>query len=424
METPNTISVCPVGSLSADLYSGNNFRKPADSQTLTACRPTMPVIKVQPFISGDGAERSWIRKLLAHSVELFICALIIVVVCLAFVFGFGGPGSCVGKFQCGFSSQCIISSAQCDGKVDCDNGEDELGCVRLSGRSSVLQVQKEGVWKTVCSEDWNNWLGASACKQLGFNSYVESLFIPLTSIEQNLQYDLVSISLSSNLTIKLQNTATFSKPQCTSNKVTSLKCLKCGVRPKYAPRVKHSVQIVGGNLSRPGQFPWQVSLHFNKVHRCGGSIVSAFWIVTAAHCLFGFINHSMWTVHVGKTMQQADGPQSLAVEKTIFHILYDPNGMDYDVALMKLSKPLVFNGFVEPICLPNYGEKFEQGTECWISGWGASQSKVPGLFRWERNVSTLGHGAHPLHKDLQSARDSPGPHLTMDGLCRIPEGRN
>ncbi|XP_061923171.1 uncharacterized protein tmprss3a [Entelurus aequoreus] len=346
METPNTISVCPVGSLSADLYSGNNFRKPADSQTLTAGRPTMPVIKVQPFISGDGAERSWIRKLLAHSVELFICALIIVVVCLAFVFGFGS-GSCVGKFQCGFSSQCITSSAQCDGKVDCDNGEDELGCVRLSGRSSVLQVQKEGVWKTVCSEDWNNWLGASACKQLGYNSYVESLFIPLTSIEENLQYDLVSINLNRNLAIKLQNTATFSKPQCTSNNVTTLKCLKCGVRPKYSPRVKHSVQIVGGNLSRPGQFPWQVSLHFNNVHRCGGSIVSAFWIVTAAHCLFGFVNHSMWTVHVGKTMQQADGPQSLAVEKTIFHILYDPKGTDYDIALMKLRKPLVFNASIQ-----------------------------------------------------------------------------
>lgn len=36
--------------------------------------------------------------------------------------------SCVGKYRCGSSSQCIISSAQCDGQVHCDNGEDELGC--------------------------------------------------------------------------------------------------------------------------------------------------------------------------------------------------------------------------------------------------------------------------------------------------------
>ena len=40
--------------------------------------------------------------------------------------------------------------------------------VRLSGKSSVLQVQKGGLWRTVCSEEWNNWLGVSACKQLGY----------------------------------------------------------------------------------------------------------------------------------------------------------------------------------------------------------------------------------------------------------------
>lgn len=41
--------------------------------------------------------------------------------------------------------------------------------VRLSGRSSVLQVQRGGVWRTVCSEGWNNVLGLSACKQLGYS---------------------------------------------------------------------------------------------------------------------------------------------------------------------------------------------------------------------------------------------------------------
>lgn len=41
--------------------------------------------------------------------------------------------------------------------------------VRLSGRSSVLQVQRGGVWRTVCSEGWNNWLGVSACRQLGYS---------------------------------------------------------------------------------------------------------------------------------------------------------------------------------------------------------------------------------------------------------------
>ncbi|MEQ2287973.1 hypothetical protein AMECASPLE_018227 [Ameca splendens] len=79
------------------------------------------------------------------------------------------------------------------------------GEVRLSGRSAVLQVQKRGEWKTVCSEEWNNQLGISACKQLGYSRYVESFFISLTSIEQDLQTNLISINYSQAEAIKLQN---------------------------------------------------------------------------------------------------------------------------------------------------------------------------------------------------------------------------
>uniref|UniRef100_A0A8C2XIN5 Transmembrane serine protease 3 n=1 Tax=Cyclopterus lumpus TaxID=8103 RepID=A0A8C2XIN5_CYCLU len=211
------------------------------------------------------------------------------------------PLFCVGKFRCGSSSKCIRPSAQCDGEVDCDNGEDELGCVRLSGRSSVLQVQRGGAWTTVCSEGWNNWLGISACKQLGYSR----------------------LALSH-------------KTQCSSGKVTTLKCLECGSRPQYNTR------IVGGNISKPGQFPWQVSLHFSSEHLCGGSIITSRWVLTAAHCVFA--DPSMWVVHVGLTEQPVHGAQSLAVEQIIYHTRYRPKGLDYDIALMKLAMSLAFNG--------------------------------------------------------------------------------
>uniref|UniRef100_A0A3P8U5M0 Transmembrane serine protease 3 n=1 Tax=Amphiprion percula TaxID=161767 RepID=A0A3P8U5M0_AMPPE len=242
--------------------------------------------------------------------------------------------SCVGKFRCGSSSQCISTLAQCDGVVHCDNEEDELGCVRLSGRSSVLQVQRKGEWKTVCSEDWNNWLGISACKQLGYSRFWPKCWILF-------------------------------KTQCSSGLVTTLKCLECGSRPQYNTR------IVGGNISKPGQFPWQVSLHYKSEHLCGGSIITSRWILTAAHCVFE--DSSLWAVHVGLTEQLIHGAQSLTVESIIHHARYRPRGLNYDIALMKLARPLVFNGLVQPICLPNYGEEFMEGTMCWISGWGATE---------------------------------------------------
>ncbi|XP_049451115.1 transmembrane protease serine 3 [Epinephelus fuscoguttatus] len=369
VETPNTLNVSPLGSFAADPESGGHPAKLEEPQPPAAPSLTMPITKVQPFIHEDDLEKSWKDRLLAHRSELLIASCLIMVVTLALGIGLGVGLSCVGKFRCGSSSKCISTSAQCDGEVHCDNGEDELGCVRLSGRSSVLQVQRGGVWRTVCSEGWNNWLGVSACKQLGYSRYEESFFISLTSIEQDLQYNLVSINLSQSHIIKLQNATTLSKTRCSSGKVATLKCLECGSRPQYNTR------IVGGNISRPGQFPWQVSLHFSSEHLCGGSIITSRWVLTAAHCVYGFTDPSMWAVHVGLTEQPVHGAQSLAVEQIIYHARYRPKGLDYDIALMKLSTSLAFNGFVEPICLPNYGEEFEEGTMCWISGWGATEDE-------------------------------------------------
>uniref|UniRef100_A0A3Q2CS96 Transmembrane serine protease 3b n=1 Tax=Cyprinodon variegatus TaxID=28743 RepID=A0A3Q2CS96_CYPVA len=139
----------------------------------------------------------------------------------------------------------------------------------------------------------------------------------------------------------------------------------CGSTPKYNTR------IVGGNTSKPGQFPWQVSLHFRSEHLCGGSIIASRWILTAAHCVFE--DSSLWTVHVGLTEQLIHGAHSLTVKRIVYHAQYQPKGLDYDIALMRLEEPLVFNGLVEPICLPNYGEEFTEGTMCWISGWGATE---------------------------------------------------
>lgn len=48
-------------------------------------------------------------------------------------------------------------------------------------------------------------------------------------------------------------------------------------------------RIIGGSLAIPGQFPYQVALiipvNDSYTQICGGSIISADWILTAAHCV-------------------------------------------------------------------------------------------------------------------------------------------
>ncbi|RXN21075.1 chymotrypsin B-like protein [Labeo rohita] len=58
----------------------------------------------------------------------------------------------------------------------------------------------------------------------------------------------------------------------------------CGV-PAIPPVVSGYARIVNGEEAVPHSWPWQASLQdFTGFHFCGGSLISEYWVVTAAHC--------------------------------------------------------------------------------------------------------------------------------------------
>ncbi|KAM9095877.1 serine protease 38-like isoform 1-T1 [Sarcophilus harrisii] len=133
-------------------------------------------------------------------------------------------------------------------------------------------------------------------------------------------------------------------------------------------------KIIGGQDALDGKWPWQVTFFFRGYHTCGGSILSKYWVLTAAHCFdqtLDLLEH--FKVYVGLTDLKSINShiQKRGIKQVIIHPLYKlthPNG--HDIALVQLSKALKFNYLVLPVCLPKSNINLDTTETCWITGWG------------------------------------------------------
>ncbi|XP_067910370.1 transmembrane protease serine 2-like [Heterodontus francisci] len=263
-----------------------------------------------------------------------------------------------------FSHHCPAVVTKCDGRSECTDNSDELGCVRFSGAGSQLEVYgwQSKQWLPVCYTAWSPSLSDKTCQQLGYRSSYQTKRI--TGVQ--------SSSLVVNLTkqgSKIQSVLSNS-PRCSTKDTVSLKCIDCG------KSFMTSTRIVGGMPALLGKWPWQVSLHYKSRHVCGGTIISQDWVMTASHCFFeeDAYKPSNWKVYSGFISQRRLFSATRSyVSKIVTHSSYNSQTNDYDFALLKLQTPLTFTDNVRPACLPTYDQQFPEGTTCWITGFGHTE---------------------------------------------------
>jgi hypothetical protein len=141
-----------------------------------------------------------------------------------------------------------------------------------------------------------------------------------------------------------------------------------------AVRSNVSMRIVNGQNAVPFSYPWTVSIRlkaFGYTHFCAGALIYSQYVLTAAHCVHNE-SASQFAVAVGVHATNQLRENSLYfVDKIQVHPLYIDDVAFYDIALIRLSKPVKMSTTVSTVCLPNLRSEADivLGKNVALSGW-------------------------------------------------------
>ncbi|XP_061727045.1 serine protease Hayan-like [Cydia pomonella] len=139
--------------------------------------------------------------------------------------------------------------------------------------------------------------------------------------------------------------------------------------------------VVGGKVVDIQEFPHMALLGWRKIQaagyawKCGGSLVSEQFVLTAAHCSFQdrdntVLNGPPSAVQLGSSYLDDPGALVVKVAAVIRHPKYKLPRSYYDLALVKLVNAVKFSEVVKPACL---GTAPAVGTPIIATGWGRTE---------------------------------------------------
>ncbi|XP_057338091.1 CLIP domain-containing serine protease HP8-like [Microplitis mediator] len=157
---------------------------------------------------------------------------------------------------------------------------------------------------------------------------------------------------------------------------------KCGI--------SNTDRIIGGKNASMGMYPWIARIGYSSdltgsdiSYRCGGTLINKLYVVTAAHCVSNLPGSFKVTgIRLGEHNSEtnpdcengycADPVQDFKPIQMLVHKRYNTPHFKNDIALIRLDRPVVYNGFVMPICMPagDLLKKNLTGGIAETAGWG------------------------------------------------------
>jgi secreted trypsin-like serine protease len=155
-------------------------------------------------------------------------------------------------------------------------------------------------------------------------------------------------------------------------------------------RPRAHAEVVNGSDVADGQFPFVAAIGYGKDplggflwdnQFCGGSLVAASLVLTAAHCVEQEngeeLTAEQLAVVVGRTVMTSTEGQVRTVTEIIRDPAYDRHNVTHDLAVLRLNQPVVG---IAPITLVGAGDSSlsTPGSPLTITGWGDARAQPHG----------------------------------------------
>ncbi|CAG9855502.1 unnamed protein product [Phyllotreta striolata] len=224
-------------------------------------------------------------------------------------------------------------------------------CQKERNCPGVQEDAKKGIRPTLCGYYDLNGLIVCCEKPVEVND--------LTSININNNFGEITENSNRKLRISEEKCQEYSRPV---QLVLSVLPLVSDVTPVNitVPNCDYNTVplIVGGLPADPGEFPFMALVGFNSSDnpwRCGGTLISDRFVLTAAHCTFTRDAGKPALVRLGELdlSSENDGSQykDYYLSRVITHDGYKYPEKYNDIALLETRDKIVFTQFIRPACL-------------------------------------------------------------------------